>query len=74
MSLIGSKIIVVPRGFSTARDTKFKARALTYTLNVMDKEGLINENVWIYHQDDETKVGEDTMIGIMDYICQCWPQ
>lgn len=73
LNLIGSRIIVVPRGFSTARDTKFKARALTYTLNVMDKEGLVNENVWIYHQDDETKVGEDTMIGIMDYIANAGP-
>jgi egghead protein (zeste-white 4 protein) len=65
---MGSRIIIVPRDFSTPNGTRYKARALTYAHKVLFEEGLANRDTWIYHQDDETKVGEDTILGIMDYI------
>jgi len=65
---LGCRIIVVPKNFQTANKTQHKARALAYALEVMRREQLATENVWIYHQDDETMVGEDTIFGIMDYI------
>lgn len=72
-SISGLRIIVVPRDFSPVMGTKFKARALSYALKVMSDEEYTNENVWIYHQDDETKIGEDTLLGIMDYIANAGP-
>jgi len=30
--------------------------------------GLANKNVWIYFQDEETNVGEDTILGIIEFI------
>jgi hypothetical protein len=68
LASMGSRIIVVPRYFSTPNGTCYKARALTYAHKVLVEEGLANRDTWIYHQDDETKVGEDTILGIMDYI------
>lgn len=64
----GARVIVVPHDFKTANGTKYKARALVYAHKVLIQEGLVNKDVWIYHQDDESKVGEDTFLGIMDYI------
>lgn|GEM_PF-335764 len=68
LASMGSRIIIVPRDFSTPNGTRYKARALTYAHKVLVEEGLANRDTWIYHQDDETKVGEDTVLGIMDYI------
>lgn len=70
---IGCRVIVVPKNFQTANKTQYKARALTYVLEVMRQEQLATENVWIYHQDDETMVGEDSMFGIMDFIQSASP-
>ncbi|MEO0274939.1 MAG: glycosyltransferase family 2 protein [candidate division WOR-3 bacterium] len=72
--LLGCRVIVVPKNFQTANKTQHKARALTYALEVMRQERLTTENVWIYRQDDETMVGEDTIFGIIDYIQSAGPR
>jgi len=69
----GSRIIVVPANYSTSNNTPYKARALQYTLELMKNEGLVGSSTWIYHQDDETMVGEDTILGVMDYVSAARP-
>ena len=64
----GAKVFVVPPGYSTEKQSKFKSRALHYAVEKRRELGLDNDNVWIYHQDEETMVGEDTVLGISDFI------
>jgi hypothetical protein len=44
-----------------------------YAMSIMEMEGLATKDTWIYHQDDETAVGEDTLLGIMDFIENAGP-
>jgi len=64
----GTRIVVVPLIYETPKGTKSKARALNYGCDLRKKEIGLNDDVWIYHQDDETSVGEDTILGICDFI------
>lgn len=65
---MGSRVIVVPRSYQTEKGTQYKARALMYALSILEQEGLTTMDTWIYHQDDETMIGEDTILGVMDFI------
>jgi len=65
---LGAKIFVVPEDYETTNRTKFKARALNYITEERGDLGLNTKNDWIYHQDDETTVGEDTVLGNLDFI------
>ncbi|MEM3394579.1 MAG: glycosyltransferase family 2 protein [Nitrososphaerota archaeon] len=71
---MGCRIIVVPRTYKTRKGTQYKARALMYALEIMDQEGLSTEDTWIYHQDDETMIGEDTILGVIDFISTAGPR
>ncbi|MEM0379859.1 MAG: glycosyltransferase family 2 protein [Desulfurococcaceae archaeon] len=62
------KIIYVPREYRTKNNTKYKARALNYALEVRRKLGFISDKIWIYLMDEESIVGEDTIVGIIDFI------
>ena len=62
------KFIVVPKEYTTSNNTKYKARALNFAVEDRRLRGLNSDNVWIYHQDEETTVGEDTLIGISEFI------
>jgi hypothetical protein len=73
LSSRGCRVIVVPKAFRTEKGTQYKARALMYAMSIMEKEGLATKDTWIYHQDDETVVGEDTLLGIMDFIENAGP-
>jgi cellulose synthase/poly-beta-1,6-N-acetylglucosamine synthase-like glycosyltransferase len=64
----GAKIVVVPKGYETKNKTRFKARALNYTTEMRKDLGLNRKNVWVYHQDEETMVGEDTILGNLEFI------
>ena len=64
----GAVILVVPPTYRTAKDTRFKARALQYATEVRAKRGLADETAWVYHQDEETTVGEDTVLGIQEFV------
>ncbi|MCX8186908.1 MAG: glycosyltransferase family 2 protein [Sulfolobales archaeon] len=61
-------VVAVPKNFKTERDTKYKGRALEYSRRLMLLEGLINENVFIYYQDEESYIGEDTVFGILEFV------
>ena len=62
----GVKIIKVPYDFSTPNQSKYKARALEYAKEL--RKDYDHENTWIYFMDEESIVGEDTILGIIDFI------
>jgi len=69
-SLISEKLMIikVPKNYETKNKTKYKARALNYAIEVRKDRGEINQRTWIYHMDEESVVGEDTILGIIDFI------
>ena len=64
----GAELFVVPKEYSTPLGTTGKARALQYAVEQRQALGLSNEATWVYHQDEETCVGQDTLLGISDFI------
>ncbi len=64
----GAEVMVVPPAYSTALGTRGKARALEYACEVRRSLGLVGDSVWVYHQDEETCVGEDTLVGISEFV------
>ena len=62
------RIVYVPKNYTTPNDTKYKARALNYALELRRKIGYISDSIWIYLMDEESVVGEDTIIGIIDFV------
>ncbi|AAT42702.1 glycosyltransferase family 2 protein [Picrophilus oshimae] len=57
-----ARFIVVPEDYKTLNKTTGKARALQYACDIRKRDA------WIYHQDEETMVGEDTILGIDEFI------
>jgi beta-1,4-mannosyltransferase len=64
----GAHIIAVPSNYQTRNGSVFKTRALQYAAELRHTYGLDGPNDWIYHQDTETKIGEDTVLGNIDFI------
>jgi len=64
----GIRLLVVPAGFTTPLGALGKARALHYATERRVELGLSNASTWIYHQDEETCVGEDTLLGISSFV------
>lgn len=64
----GVRLIVVPADYQTKNRTKFKARALQYAVEYRLRVGFDTSNDWVYHQDEETNVGQDTILGNLDFI------
>jgi len=61
-------VIYVPRDYRTPNNTKYKARALHYAMELRKKLGYDPKRTWIYLMDEESIVGEDTILGIIDFI------
>jgi egghead protein (zeste-white 4 protein) len=64
----GVEVIVVPDSYATALGTEGKARALEFATELRRRRGLAGEDVWVYHQDEETCVGQDTLLGISQFV------
>ena len=64
----GAILVVTPQEYRTLHDSKFKARALHFASELRQEKGINTLNDWVYHQDTETMVGEDTVLGNLDYI------
>jgi beta-1,4-mannosyltransferase len=64
----GAELFVVPRNYSTALGTRGKARALEFASEQRGALGLSHAGVWVYHQDEETCVGQDTLEGISEFV------
>jgi egghead protein (zeste-white 4 protein) len=66
----GVRLIVVPPSYDTPLGTDGKARALEYACEIRRGLGLSTPATWVYHQDEETCVGQDTLQGISDFVDQ----
>lgn len=64
----GARLVVVPTGYETPLGTHGKARALQFACDERRRLGWSSANVWVYHQDEETCVGEDTLRGISEFV------
>jgi hypothetical protein len=64
----GGVIIATPRAYATPHNTRFKARALHYATQVRNERGINTADDWVYHQDTETMIGEDTVLGNLGFI------
>ena len=64
----GAQVMVVPDGYRTPLGAAGKARALEYACAVRRHLGLSRPDVWVYHQDEETCVGQDTLTGISNFV------
>lgn len=64
----GAEIWVVPRDYRTSMGTRGKARALQYASEQRARLGLSRPDIWVYHQDEETCVGQDTLLGISEFV------
>ena len=64
----GVEVMVVPGAYRTPLGTTGKARALEFACERRRALGLSNSSVWVYHQDEETCVGQDTLIGISEFV------
>lgn len=64
----GAVLVVVPAGYETPEHAGFKARALHYACGVRMERGIDTQNDWVYHQDTETMIGEDTVLGNLDFV------
>ena len=61
-------IVYVPKNYETPNKTKYKARALHYALELRRKTNYVSDKIWIYLMDEESIVGEDTIVGTIDFI------
>jgi beta-1,4-mannosyltransferase len=64
----GAIVIAVPSAYETKERSVFKARALQYATELRRDRGLDSPTDWVYHQDTETMIGEDTVLGNLDFI------
>ena len=64
----GVNVIKVPSDFTTNNNTMYKARALEYARLKRGCYGYARDDVWVYFMDEESVVGEDTILGIIDFI------
>lgn len=64
----GAEIRVIPPAYQTPLGTHGKARALEFACERRRSSGLSTPDVWVYHQDEETCVGQDTLRGIADFV------
>jgi len=62
------KVVYVPSDYKTPNNTRYKARALHYAAELRKRLRYDPEKTWVYLMDEESIVGEDTVLGIVDFI------
>lgn len=62
------RIVVVPTAYQTPQGTRFKARANHYAHEARLADNEATERVWVYHLDDDTAVGLDTVAAVAEFI------
>ena len=63
----GVTITVVPPSYAPRAGSVRKSRALHYAAETRRILGPV-DRTWVYHQDDETAIGEDTLAGIGRFL------
>jgi beta-1,4-mannosyltransferase len=64
----GVHFVITPIDYRTPLGTTRKGRALQYATDRRAEMGRPLDQLWTYHQDDETAVGEDTILGIDEFL------
>lgn len=62
------RIVVVPAAYEPPNGARFKARANHYALERRRAEGESNADTYVYHLDDDTHVGADTVASLAEFI------
>lgn len=60
------RVIIVPKAYSTPKNSRFKARALHYALS----HSTISDTTWVVHLDEETQPTSSAIKGICKFILQ----
>lgn len=66
----GAAVMVIPSEYRTRLGTSGKGRALQYASQERIRRGISDPFVWVYHQDEETCVGQDTLEGISEFVAE----
>jgi beta-1,4-mannosyltransferase len=65
------RLTVVPLAYRTPNGTRHKARANQYALERRRRGGENTADTYVYHLDDDTHVGADTVASIAEFLCHC---
>jgi len=60
--------ILIPKKYTPTRGTRYKARANQYAVEYRRQLGINGSDVFIYHGDDDTSIGHDTIWSIAQFI------
>ncbi len=61
-------LIIVPAAYRTVNGTKYKSRANQYALEYRHAYDLDRNDVFVYHGDDDTGIGPDTIWSIAHFL------
>lgn len=64
------RIVIVPSTYQPSNGTRYKARASQYLTELRTREGESRDDVFVYHLDDDTAVGCDTIASIAEFIAK----
>ncbi|MDQ3541494.1 MAG: glycosyltransferase family 2 protein [Chloroflexota bacterium] len=64
------RLIEVPKDYTTPNGTRYKARANQYALDRRNTDGESGDRTFVYHLDDDTAVGRDTIASIAEFIAK----
>ncbi|CAC11359.1 zeste-white 4 related membrane protein [Thermoplasma acidophilum] len=62
------RITVVPREYRTKKGALAKSRANQYAIENLRAQGLISKSTWIYHLDDDTSIGPESVAAVAEHI------
>ncbi|MDP2900020.1 MAG: glycosyltransferase family 2 protein [Candidatus Bathyarchaeota archaeon] len=65
---MGAIVVATPSKYETPLGSRFKTRALQYAADLRRDRGIDGDHDWVYHQDTETMIGEDTVLGNLDFV------
>lgn len=66
----GIRVVETPAQYRTTNGTTGKGRALQYAVELRRRLFPDLSQVFVYHQDDETMTGEDTLVGLEAFIAE----
>ncbi len=62
------RVITIPHDYKTPRNTNAKARASHFGILIRRELNLHTKDTYVYHLDDDTHVGADTVASIAEFI------
>jgi egghead protein (zeste-white 4 protein) len=70
-SLPSVRVVMVPKAYETPKGAKYKTRANQYAMELRQREGDNTADSYVYHIDDDTSVGADTVASLAEFIATC---